>query len=86
MQAALAEAKLPFSEEDSLTRMPKGYEDLKDTPAATALRLKSLVVRRPLSDKQVQSKALPGVIVKLAEDAMPLLRFGWDAVDEVNRG
>jgi len=28
--------------------------------------------------------ALVGAIVDVAERALPLLRFGWDAVDEAN--
>jgi len=85
VQSALDQAKLAFSEEEVLTRMPRGFEDLKDTPAATALRLKSFLVRRTLTDRQVQAAGLIGHIATLAEDAMPLLQFGWDAVDEVAR-
>ena len=84
--AELAAAKLALSEAEMLSRMPKGFEDLKGSPVETALRLKSFVVRRALSDKRVQSKALAASIALLAQDAMPLLRFGWDAVDEVARG
>jgi uncharacterized protein (TIGR02453 family) len=81
--AALREAKLQLGTEEMLTRMPKGFEDLKGSEVETALRLKSFVVRRLLTDQQVQARALPSRIADLAEDAMPLLRFGWDAVDEV---
>ncbi len=86
VQSALDRAKLPFGEDEILTRMPKGFEDLKEAPAARALRLKSFLVRRPLTDRQVQGTGLTGHIVKLAEDALPLLQFGWDAVDEVESG
>lgn len=82
VQAALAKAKLTFSEDEVLVRMPKGYEDLKDAPFAPALRLKSFLVRRRLTDTQVQGRGLVGQIARLGEEALPLLRFGWDAIDE----
>lgn len=83
MEAALAAAKLRLEESGRLTRMPKGFEDLKGTPIDPALRLKDFIVRRPLTDKTVQGRALPTKIVDLAEQAMPLLRFGWAAIDEI---
>lgn len=86
MQAALHRATLVLSEEEVLSRMPKGFEDLKGSPVDAALRLKSFVVRRALTDKQVQGRGLPGLLADVAEHALPLLRFGWDAVDEVAGG
>lgn len=85
-EAALRRAKLPLSEDEVLSRMPKGFEDLKGSKVETALRLKSFIVRRKLTDKQVQGRTLPNLIAGLAQDALPLLRFGWDAVDEAAAG
>ncbi len=82
MEAALAAAGLRVEDAGRLTRMPKGFEDLKNTPIDPALRLKDFIVRRHLTDKTVQGRALPTKIVDLAEQALPLLRFGWAAVDE----
>ena len=83
MQADLAAAGLALDGADTLTRMPRGFEDLKDSPAAAALRLKSLLVRRDLPLEATTGPALVGAIVDLAEAALPLLCFGWAAVDEV---
>jgi len=83
VEAALAGAGLTLSREDMLTRMPKGFEDLKGAAVEHALRLRSFVVRRPLSARQVGSKGLASAIAGVGADALPLLRFGWDAVDEV---
>ena len=83
MQADLAAAGLALDGTDTLTRMPRGFEDLKDSPAAPALRLKSFLVRRDLLLAATIGPALVGAIVDLAEAALPLLRFGWAAVDEV---
>ena len=79
---ALASAGVGVELGDSLTRMPKGYEDMKESPLASSLRLRSYVVRRILSDALVTGPGLVPAIVDLAEAALPLLRFGWAAIDE----
>jgi len=67
---------------DSLSRMPKGYEDLKGAPVADALRLRSFVARRPLLEATVTGKKLVPAIIDLAAATLPLLEFGWAAIDE----
>jgi len=83
MQADLAAAGLALDATDTLTRMPRGFEDLKDAPVASALRLKSFLARRDLPLEVTIEPALVGAIVDLAAAALPLLKFGWTAVDEV---
>ncbi len=83
VQAKLEATGLTLSQDDALSRMPRNFEDLKDSAVAPALRLRSFIVRRPLTDKQVQGTGLIPAIAELGVDALPLLRFGWDAVDEV---
>jgi uncharacterized protein (TIGR02453 family) len=83
MQAALEKAGLQLSQADTLSRIPKGFEDLKGSAVDPALRLRSFVVRRDFTPKQVHGQGLAAAIAAVAEDALPLLRFGWDAVDEV---
>ncbi len=85
MQSELAAGSLALDASDSLTRMPRGFEDLKDSPVARALRLRSFMVRQDLPLEITTGPALVGAIVDFAERALPLLRFGWDAVDEVGR-
>ena len=85
MQAELCHAKLALEDSERLSRMPKGFEDLKGSAIDPALRLKNFVVRRKLSDKIVQGRALATKIVDFAGQSLPLLRFGWDAVDDVAR-
>ena len=81
VEAALAGANLPLEDGDPLTRMPKGYEDLKDGPVAASLRKRHFMVRRPVRD--AGSKKLVSTIADVAEAALPLLQFGWAAIDEV---
>ncbi len=83
MQAELAAGGMALDPADTLTRMPRGFEDLKDSPVAAALRLRSFIVRQDLPLKATTGPALVRTIVDVAARALPLLRFGWDAVDEV---
>ena len=52
------------------------------SPVASALKLKSFLVRRAVPRDLVQSAALVDAVATLAADALPLLQFGWAAVDE----
>ena len=85
VERALAARGLSMSGEDALSRMPRGFEDMKDSPVADALRLKNFVVRGRLSQDDVAGPGLVGKIADFAADGLPLLRFGWGAVDEVAR-
>jgi uncharacterized protein (TIGR02453 family) len=76
-------AGLRLDQSDSLSRMPRGFEDLADSPVASFLKLRNFIVRRDLTSAQTQTPALVSTLVAFAQDAMPLLRFGWRAVDEV---
>ena len=84
MQAGLAASSMRLDPADTLTRMPRGFEDLKDSPVASALRLRSFIVRQDLPLEATTGPGLVGLIVNMGARALPLLRFGWDAVDEVN--
>ncbi len=85
MQAELSRRSLVLDAADALKRMPRGFEDLKDDPVAPALRLRSLLVRQDLPLEATSGPALVGAITGFTEHALPLLRFGWDAVDEAAR-
>lgn len=74
---ALVAAGLALDDSESLVRMPRGYEDAADSPLAPVLRLKSFVVRRPISDAAMGTAAVVDDIADFAEAVMPFLRFGW---------
>jgi uncharacterized protein (TIGR02453 family) len=82
MSHSLRDRGLTLAAGDSLSRMPRGFEDLAASPVASAIKLKSYLVSRPVSNAAAQSPALVTAIVDLAADALPLLQFGWAAVDE----
>lgn len=71
---------------DTLARMPRGFEDLAASPVARGLKLKSYIVRRPISPALAQGPGAVDAITDLAADALPLLQFGWAAVDEARNG
>ncbi len=75
---AFPPAGLALERDDTLVRMPRGFES---APASVgdALRLKSWVVRRPLAD--AHDPALPDHLAGFATTATPMLRFGWAALD-----
>ena len=58
---------------DSLTRNPKGFPP--DHPYSHILRLKDVVFSRPLSDHDVFSAELPGIIAHDLNAARPVLLF-----------
>jgi uncharacterized protein (TIGR02453 family) len=78
----LERAKLRFAAHgDELSRVPRGFEAFKGTPVEGSLRKKSLIVEQRLSDRDIASPKLPATIVDFTERAMPLLKFGWVALD-----
>jgi uncharacterized protein (TIGR02453 family) len=82
--AAVAEAQkagLHLDLSDSLTRPPRGFEDVADPALAAAIKARHLIVRRPLSKRDCGSSALCGMVAGVAEASLPFLRFGWEAVD-----
>jgi len=80
MQAELAGAKLALGTEESLTRLPRGFEEATDPAVIAALKLKSLVVRRDLATAALAGRKLIDQIIAFAEAAQPLLQFGWSAL------
>ena len=79
---ALAAAGHKLSDdEDALKRTPRGFEHVEDNDIARLLRMKSLVVRHPLSRKIAgDGDALIRAVTDFAVTVHPLLRFGWAAI------
>jgi uncharacterized protein (TIGR02453 family) len=84
MKADLDAAGLELELSGGLTRMPRGFEDLADAPIAPFLKLRSFIIRQPLTKQQMEDPALIGTLAAFASAALPLLHFGWRAVDEVS--
>jgi uncharacterized protein (TIGR02453 family) len=80
MTAKLKRAGLSLSAEDSLKRAPRGFEAIDDPKIAAAMRLKSMVCLRPASEASIASPELVDDFCAFARDALPLLKWGWDAL------
>lgn len=79
--AGLGRAKLPLEPGDPLKRIPRGFEAMADSPLADALKRRSLLVARPLAEADLRDPALVATLDAFARAALPLLRFGWSALD-----
>jgi uncharacterized protein (TIGR02453 family) len=81
LMAGLEKASLPLGRENILTRAPRGFEEFKEGPLSVAVRLRSFIVEEPLLDKSIASPKLSETVVDFAVRALPLLTFGWAALD-----
>jgi uncharacterized protein (TIGR02453 family) len=80
MEAKLKKARLRLSTESQLTRVPRGFEDMKEGAVEGAIRLKNFIVEEPIAEAVVTSGRLPDTLVKFIRRALPLLEFGWKAI------
>jgi uncharacterized protein (DUF2461 family) len=83
MTTKLKKAGLALSAEDSLKRARRGFEAIDDPQIEAALRLKSMICRRSVSEATIASPALADDFCAFAADVLPLLKWGWDAIAEV---
>ena len=78
----LAAAGCPLSSDEKLSRPPRGFEAAKGTPVAEYVGWKSFTAHRMLSDAEMHSPALVDLIADFAHTVLPLLEWGWAAVDD----
>lgn len=82
VKAGLEAAGLSLSREWSTKRMPRGFETVDPaSPLAEDLKMKSVVVSRPLSADEILRPGLVGTIADFAGTGRGLLDFGWSALD-----
>ncbi len=80
MRAALDSAGLTLENDDALVRLPKGFGPAAPDVEA-ALKLKSWHVKRDLSQALMGQARLAETLAAFADEAAPLLRFGWSALE-----
>ncbi|HMD00160.1 MAG TPA: DUF2461 domain-containing protein, partial [Ferruginibacter sp.] len=68
-----------FTENEMLTRPPKGYED--SNPAIDFIKLKSFVITKSFTDAELQSKTFVKDVAKTFNNMLPLIRFLNGAID-----
>jgi len=77
---ALGAHGLVLSADEALVRLPKGFEAAVPE-IQVYLKLKNLVVMRHFEqDLLFDGSAMVDGAIKFADQAMPLLRFGWDVL------
>ena len=80
----LAGHGLTLSREHRLIRLPRGYdakEACLDADVAEAIRLKSFTVDRSLDSDALRAARFVATVADFAILAMPLLEFGWRALE-----
>ena len=80
LEARLGASGLVFSREETLTRMPRGYDHAAGGPVEWAVKLRNLIVQRPIKPAALRKAGLVGDIADFAVDCVPLLDYGWDAL------
>lgn len=68
-------------DEDALKRNPRGYDTIEDPVLSDAVRRRSFITRQSLTQDEVISPALIKRLADFAASALPLLDFGWHALD-----
>ena len=68
-------------DESALKRPPRGYDDVTDPALQGMLRRKSMIYKLPLTQAALKSPTVVGVLADFSAATLPLLQFGWDAVD-----
>jgi len=82
MIAKLGKAGLALSENDALKRTPRGFEGVDDPEILAAARQRHFICRRPAPENVIREPALVDAFCGFAQDALPLLAWGWDALTE----
>lgn len=71
-------------ENERLTRLPRGFDAAKDSPAADYICWRNYLADTAITDTEMGSPDLIGRIVDFALTARPLLDWGWAAeVDDI---
>jgi uncharacterized protein (TIGR02453 family) len=65
----------------TLARIPRGFIDVPKE-VEHAIRLKGWIIRKQLSKKTICSKDLIKEVTNFAKDMLPLLSFGWHALNK----
>lgn len=71
-----------WAEEDKLTRLPRGFQEVSDPFLSQLLLKKHWIVGLSLTDKQMNSGSLVKAIESFLKRSEPIVRLGWSILDE----
>lgn len=77
MVKSLGKGDLRLSDENALTRLPRGYDRYAGNEISGFLKLTSFVTTRVLRQKDCRSAELVNAVSDFALAAKPLLDYGW---------
>jgi uncharacterized protein (TIGR02453 family) len=77
---ALDKAQIRLREQESLKRLPRGFETVVDPAIAAAVMRKSHVGATPIDPPRLASPDLVDDLLAFARRALPLLEWGWAAI------
>ncbi len=80
VEAALAADNLALSRDNMAVRLPRGFDAATIGERGETIRLKSFIVRMPLTRQQTGTSDLVDDIVAMTRAVIPLLEFGWAAL------
>ncbi|MBM3608447.1 MAG: DUF2461 domain-containing protein, partial [Alphaproteobacteria bacterium] len=81
LEAKLAEAKLEIVDREQLKRVPNAFSDC-DPRIGHGVRMKNFITRRAYPEKLLQDgPKLVAAAVDFAQQAMPILKWGWKILD-----
>lgn len=79
----LTKLGLHFGTDNALKRVPPAFKHVEDEELKRLLKQKSFVVERKVEEKDIQKPELMETLVELTKQTMPLMEFGWRAMDPV---
>ncbi len=74
---------LEFSSDDDLKRLPRGFQEIKDTRLHAALKRRSFGVWVPLTDAELTGPKLESKVRDFVKRASPLLLWGESLISDV---
>ena len=82
MADRLAAAGHPLASDAKASRLPRGFEALQGSRAADFVLWRSFTAAGRLADAEMRSPQVVERIVGFARTVLPLLEWGWDALDD----
>jgi len=67
--------------DDSLKRLPRGFENVDDEELLPCLRLRSFTVSTEVDDARLARPEFAEEVLRFSRDVMPLLEWGWRVQD-----
>ncbi len=72
---------LELESDESLKRMPRGFEAHADSEIEPYLKWKSYTTSRSYKDKDLKSSTFAREVATFAQSVYPLLQYGWEVAD-----